>query len=86
MATKRRNLFLYLTIACFFGLIAIFIVDGYMGIYDILYVTTGEYEEKIDFRTSTRYLTFKSEKQKAAEAKPELVPEAKKRWKKWTPG
>jgi len=44
----RRNLFLYLTLACFFGLIAIFIVDGYMGIYDTIYVTAGEYEQKIE--------------------------------------
>ncbi len=48
MATKRRNLFLYLTLACFFGLIAIFIVDGYMGIYDTVYITTGEREQKIE--------------------------------------
>ncbi|MEE9399313.1 MAG: hypothetical protein V3V23_03500 [Dehalococcoidales bacterium] len=48
MATKQRNLFLYLTLACFFGLIAIFIVDGYMGIYDTVYVTAGEREQKID--------------------------------------
>jgi len=48
MATKRRNLFLYLTLACFFGLIAIFIVDGYMGIYDTVYVTAGEYEQEIE--------------------------------------
>ena len=48
MATKRRNLFLYLTLACFFGLIAIFIVDGYMGIYDILSITAGEHEQKIE--------------------------------------
>jgi len=48
MTTKRRNLFLYLTLACFFGLIAIFIVDGYMGIYDTIYVTAGEHEQKIE--------------------------------------
>jgi len=44
----RRNLFLYLTLACFFGLIAIFIVDGYMGIYDTIYMTAGEREQKIE--------------------------------------
>ena len=43
----RRNLFLYLAIACFAGLIAIFIVDGYMGIYDTVYVTAGEREQRI---------------------------------------
>ena len=48
MAMKRRNLFLYLTLACFFGLIAIFIVDGYMGIYDTIYITAGEREQKIE--------------------------------------
>ena len=48
MATKPKNLFLYLTLACFFGLIAIFIVDGYMGIYDTIYITAGEWEDKIE--------------------------------------
>lgn len=44
----RKKLFLYLTLACFFGLIAIFIADGYLGIYDTIYVTVGEREEKIE--------------------------------------
>jgi len=44
----RRNLFLYLTLACFFGLVVIFIVDGYLGIYDTVYVISGEYEQKIE--------------------------------------
>ncbi len=44
----RRNLFLYLAIACFVGLIAIFIVDGYLGVYDTVYITTGEQEQKIE--------------------------------------
>ena len=48
MAAKRRNVFLYLTLACFFGLVAIFIVDGYLGIYDTVYVTAGEYEQEIE--------------------------------------
>ena len=48
MAAKRRNLFLYLTLVCFFGLIAIFIIDGYMGIYDTVYITAGEREQKIE--------------------------------------
>ena len=58
MATKRRNLFLYLTLACFFGLIAIFIVDGYMGIYDTVYVTAGEREQKIEPDTWQRQDRF----------------------------
>ncbi len=48
MAAKRRNLFLYLTLVCFFGLIAIFIVDGYMGIYDTLKITAGEQSQTIE--------------------------------------
>jgi len=48
MATKRRNLFLYLTLACFVGLLAIFIVDGYLGVYDTVYITTGEQSWKVE--------------------------------------
>jgi len=44
----RRLLFLYLALACFVGLVAIFIVDGYLGIYDTVYVTAREYEQKIE--------------------------------------
>jgi hypothetical protein len=39
---------LYLALACFAGLIAIFIADGYLGIYDTAYVTAGEYEQEIE--------------------------------------
>jgi len=48
MAVKRKYLFLYLAIACFVGLVAIFVVDGYMGIYDTVYVTVKEYTQKIE--------------------------------------
>lgn len=44
----RKNLFLYLVLACFVGLIAIFVVDGYLGTYDTVYITAGEREEKIE--------------------------------------
>ena len=44
----RKNLYLYLTLACFIALIAIFIVDGYLGVYDTVYITAGEREEKIE--------------------------------------
>ena len=44
----RRLLFLYLALACFVGLVAIFIVDGYLGIYDTIYITAREYEQKIE--------------------------------------
>lgn len=48
MATKIKNLYLYLALACFFSLITIFVVDGYMGIYDTVYITAGEQEQKIE--------------------------------------
>ena len=58
MATKRRNLFLYLTLVCFFGLVAIFIVDGYMGIYDTIHITAGEREQEIEPDTWLRQDEF----------------------------
>jgi len=30
------------------GLVTVFIVDGYLGIYDTVYITAGEYEEEIE--------------------------------------
>ena len=60
MATRRKNLYLYLTLACFFGLIAIFIVDGYMGIYDTIYITAGEQEQKIEADAWLRQDKFRS--------------------------
>jgi hypothetical protein len=44
----RRSLFLYLAIACFIALIAIFIVDGYLGIYDTVYITAGERQKVVE--------------------------------------
>jgi hypothetical protein len=48
MQPVRKSLFLYLALACFLALIAIFFVDGYMGIYDTIYVTVGEQEQVIE--------------------------------------
>ena len=44
----KRYLFLYLAIVCFLGLLAIFVTDGYLGIYDTIKVTAGEYEQTIE--------------------------------------
>jgi len=49
MAVKRRNLYLYLTLACFLGIILIFVFDGYIGVYDTLTVKSGEEEQKIEY-------------------------------------
>lgn len=48
MAVKHRNLYLYLALVCFVGIILIFVFDGYMGVYDTLVVQSGEYEQKIE--------------------------------------
>lgn len=44
----RKYLYLYLTLACFLALIALFVVDGYMGVYDTVYITAGEREQRIE--------------------------------------
>ncbi len=44
----KRNLFLYSALACFLGIVAIFVFDGYMGVYDTLYITTGELRQKVE--------------------------------------
>ena len=45
----RKNLFLFLALACFIGLVAVFLVDGYLGVYDTVYVTTGEQSFRIEY-------------------------------------
>ncbi len=45
---KTKNLYLYLALVCFAGILAIFAVDGYLGVYDIVYVTAQEHEQKIE--------------------------------------
>ncbi|MFC1969711.1 hypothetical protein ACFLVV_00650 [Chloroflexota bacterium] len=47
-ARSKRSLYLYLAMACFIGIIAIFILDGYLGIYDTIYITTGEQEMTVE--------------------------------------
>jgi len=43
MTRKPKRLFLFLAIGCFAGLVAIFIVDGYLGVYDTFHISVGEY-------------------------------------------
>ena len=44
----RKHLFLYLSIICFLGLLAIFVFDGYIGVYDTLEITADEYSQIIE--------------------------------------
>lgn len=46
--TQPKNLYLGLTIAFFLALIAIFVFDGYMGLYDTVTVTAQERENTIE--------------------------------------
>ena len=48
MAVKHKNLYLYLALVCFLCIIVIFILDGYMGVHDTLFVTAREYPQKIE--------------------------------------
>jgi len=48
MAVKHKNLYLYLTLVCFLGIILIFIFDGYMGLYDTLIIKSQEIPEKFE--------------------------------------
>jgi hypothetical protein len=48
MAVKHKNLYLYLTLACFLGIILIFIFDGYMGVYDSLVMDNGQYPQTVE--------------------------------------
>ena len=48
MAVKHNNLYLYLTLACFLGIILIFIFDGYMGVYDTIVMDNGQYQQRVE--------------------------------------
>jgi hypothetical protein len=49
MATKKgKNLYLYLALVCFAGILAILVGDGYLGVHDTIYITFGEREQKIE--------------------------------------
>jgi len=43
MTNIRKNIYLYLTLACFLGIILIFVFDGYIGLHDTLTFTSGEF-------------------------------------------
>jgi len=51
-AKQKGNLYLYTALLCFIGIIVIFFVDGYLGIYDTIYVKSMEQEQTIEFETN----------------------------------
>jgi hypothetical protein len=48
MAVKHNSLYLYLALACFVGIILIFIFDGYIGVYDRLVMDNGQYKQTVE--------------------------------------
>jgi hypothetical protein len=47
--TLRKNLSLYVALLCIVGIIAIFFLDAYFGIYDTLYITQRGAERQVGF-------------------------------------
>ena len=45
---KHKTLYLLLTLACFLGIILIFVFDGYMGLYDSLVMDNGQFPQTVD--------------------------------------
>jgi hypothetical protein len=39
---------LYLTLACFLGIILIFVFDGYIGVYDTLVIDNGQFQQTVE--------------------------------------
>lgn len=46
--TQSKNLYLALTIAFFLAIIALFVFDGYMGVYDSVTIITAERENTVE--------------------------------------
>ena len=45
---KYKNLYLYLALACFLGIVLIFVFDGYLGVYDTITINTREFPQEIE--------------------------------------
>ena len=48
MATGHKNIYLWLALACFLGIILVFIFDGFMGLYDSLIMDNNQYKQTIN--------------------------------------
>jgi hypothetical protein len=44
---RHKTIYLLLAIACFLGIVLIFIFDGYMGVYDSLVMDNGQFQQNI---------------------------------------
>jgi hypothetical protein len=52
---KQKTLYLILAVACFIGIILIFVFDGYLGLYDSLTMNSGEQSQTITFDQLNKY-------------------------------
>ncbi len=53
-----KNLYLYLALACFLGIVLIFFFDGYVGVYDSLKADNGTYIQEVSaeqWQSTDRY-------------------------------
>jgi hypothetical protein len=48
MTAKHNSLYLFLALACFVGIILIFVFDGYMGVYDTLAMDNGQFQQTVE--------------------------------------
>ncbi len=49
MAAKHNNLYLFMALACFAGIILIFVFDGYIGVYDKMVIDNGQYPQNVEW-------------------------------------
>lgn len=55
---QKRNLYLFTALLCFIGIIVVFFVDGYLGVYDILYVNSMELEQTVEFESDREWKPY----------------------------
>lgn len=55
---RRKNLYLYGALLCFIGIIAVFFVDGYLGVYDTVYIKSMEQEQKFEFEIEQEWKPY----------------------------
>ncbi len=55
MKKRRKNLSLYVALLCVAGIMVIFLLDAYLGIYDTLYITQRGSERPVGFEQWERW-------------------------------
>jgi len=55
---KKKNLYLYGVLLCFIGIIIIFFVDGYLGVYSTVYIKSMEQEQRFEFEIEQEWKPY----------------------------